>query len=31
VRYQPGDKQALDLEIFLEREKKLDLEVEQLK
>jgi von Willebrand factor type A domain len=30
VRYEPGDKRSLDLEIFLEREKSLELEVERL-
>ena len=30
VRYEPGDKRSLDLEIFLEREKSLELEVEKL-
>jgi hypothetical protein len=30
VRYEPGAKRSLDLEIFLEREKSLELEVEKL-
>jgi hypothetical protein len=30
VKYQPGAKRSLDLEIFLEREKSLELEVEKL-
>src|ERR1044071_8741959 len=30
VNYQPGTKRSLDLEIFLEREKSLELEVEKL-
>ena len=30
VRYRPGDKRSLDLEIFLEREKKLKLEIDRL-
>ncbi|MGH7774105.1 MAG: VWA domain-containing protein [Candidatus Binatia bacterium] len=31
VYYQPGDKRSLELEVFLEREKKLQIEVERLK
>jgi hypothetical protein len=30
VRYEPGAKRSLDLEIFLEREKNLKLEIDRL-